>query len=329
MALKTDYKDFILPAGEDREFNVTQNPNGTTKIIDVSIYDQNGEYIGAGVINATNLEVNLKRDKTDPVFNYSDVADSIHVKGIGGSNALLGTSSLTFNDDTGATVSLARSSTNMQVYTDGALYVRGVTNPSTYKNVHGLGLYTHNAAGTQTSYILSNTMVIGNDTDQQGYNLLIRGSATDPAQTTVQVIRQGQNMLVIAESEIMARKQSSNGVYIPVRASAFPTSSSRRYKTDIKNLDSKEWGNKFSKLVPKTFYLKDDTEKKHLKYGFIAEEVEKIAPELVMYNEENMPDALNYMDLIAIQHLQLQEQEKRIDKLETELEEIKAMLKGK
>ena len=56
--LKTDYKDFITQVGESREFNVTQNPNGTTKIIDVTDYEQDGDYIGAGALNATNTEVN-------------------------------------------------------------------------------------------------------------------------------------------------------------------------------------------------------------------------------------------------------------------------------
>ena len=80
MALKIDYKDFILPAGENRKFNVTQNPDGTTQILDVSIYDQNGDYIGAGAINATNLAIAIDYTTTEQKLEQKFMGKPVYAK---------------------------------------------------------------------------------------------------------------------------------------------------------------------------------------------------------------------------------------------------------
>lgn len=54
--LKTDYKD-DQPVGE-REYEITQNDNGTVGIKDVTTYAQVGDSYGGSDINATNAAVN-------------------------------------------------------------------------------------------------------------------------------------------------------------------------------------------------------------------------------------------------------------------------------
>lgn len=57
MALRTDYKDDILPA-EGRKYSLTSNPDGTTSIADVTQYTQVGDNYGAADINLLNSIVN-------------------------------------------------------------------------------------------------------------------------------------------------------------------------------------------------------------------------------------------------------------------------------
>ena len=57
MALRTDYKDDILPA-EGRKYSLISNPDGTTSIGDVTQYAQVGDNYGAADINLLNAIVN-------------------------------------------------------------------------------------------------------------------------------------------------------------------------------------------------------------------------------------------------------------------------------
>ena len=57
MALRTNYKDDILPA-EGRKYSLTSNPDGTTSIADVTRYTRVGDYYRAADINLLNAIVN-------------------------------------------------------------------------------------------------------------------------------------------------------------------------------------------------------------------------------------------------------------------------------
>ena len=57
MALRTDYKDDILPA-EGRKYSLISNTDGTTSIADVTQYTQVGDNYGAADINLLNAIVN-------------------------------------------------------------------------------------------------------------------------------------------------------------------------------------------------------------------------------------------------------------------------------
>ena len=70
-------------------------------------------------------------------------------------------------------------------------------------------------------------------------------------------------------------------------------SSSLRYKENIRPLEIDS--SKILELEPKSFNLKEG----HIStlpgtFGYIAEEVEKVLPELVQYDKEGRPDALMY-----------------------------------
>jgi hypothetical protein len=90
-------------------------------------------------------------------------------------------------------------------------------------------------------------------------------------------------------------KTSSGGipVYINSSAQLGTVTSSRRFKENI--TDAKTYD--ISKLRVVNFnYIGSDTSE----IGLIAEEVEELYPELVAYNENNLPYTIKYMDLIPI-----------------------------
>ncbi|MEG1074533.1 MAG: hypothetical protein RSC73_01000 [Ruthenibacterium sp.] len=57
MALKENYKDFIAPTA-GRKYNIAAEPDGSSKISDITQYQQTGDQFGANDINATNKLVN-------------------------------------------------------------------------------------------------------------------------------------------------------------------------------------------------------------------------------------------------------------------------------
>lgn len=73
--------------------------------------------------------------------------------------------------------------------------------------------------------------------------------------------------------------------------------SSVRYKENITDMGSST--ENIYKLRPVTFTLKKD-ESKSIRFGLIAEEVEKVYPELVSYNKDNEVESVKYHDLPVI-----------------------------
>jgi hypothetical protein len=77
----------------------------------------------------------------------------------------------------------------------------------------------------------------------------------------------------------------------------------------------------FNKLNPVSFTFKDDEQnKKH--YGFIAQELETVYPELVTDSELGFK-TVNYIEMIPILLLQMKNMQIEIDKLKDELHKIK------
>ena len=77
----------------------------------------------------------------------------------------------------------------------------------------------------------------------------------------------------------------------------------------------------FNKLNPVSFTFKDDEEnKKH--YGFIAQELETVYPELVTNTEIGFK-AVNYIEMIPILLSQMKNMQMEIDKLKEKITELK------
>jgi hypothetical protein len=106
-------------------------------------------------------------------------------------------------------------------------------------------------------------------------------------------------------------------------------SSSARYKQDIKPLG--DLSERLSQLRPVSFSYKTEPDATH--YGLIAEEVDKVMPELVVRDEENRPESVQYLELIPLllqerqaMQAKVERQDERLESLQAELETERALI---
>src|SRR5262249_21375731 len=83
--------------------------------------------------------------------------------------------------------------------------------------------------------------------------------------------------------------------------------SSARYKKDVKDMGALT--NSLMKLRPVTFKYKND-DQGNTQYGLIAEEVEKLYPELVTYDNEEKVETVRYSMLTSMLLNEVQKQDR-------------------
>jgi len=114
-------------------------------------------------------------------------------------------------------------------------------------------------------------------------------------------------------------------VVVDANGKLWKQSSSQRYKKNIETLDT--GADAVFKLRPVSFEYKESGQKD---IGLIAEEVEKISPDLVIYDGEGRPDAVKYdkvaLYLLSVVKNQQVEKDVAIESLKKENEDIKARL---
>lgn len=81
-------------------------------------------------------------------------------------------------------------------------------------------------------------------------------------------------------------------------------------------------------LRPVTFQYKESEEdgSKPIQYGLIAEEVEKVMADLVVYNDQREPETVAYQTLAPLLLNELQKERKQIEQDHSELASMRAQL---
>jgi hypothetical protein len=101
--------------------------------------------------------------------------------------------------------------------------------------------------------------------------------------------------------------------------------SSARFKQDITDMGSAS--DSLMKLRPVTFHYKGHTGDP-LQYGLIAEEVEKVLPELVMKDAADQPQTVLYHEMPAMLLNELQKQQRRIEAQDDEIATLRKRLES-
>jgi len=105
-----------------------------------------------------------------------------------------------------------------------------------------------------------------------------------------------------------------------IKANNVSVPSDINLKKDIQKLDNNMIG-KVMQLNPITYRWKDDSEDENLKYGLIAQEVEKIFPDMVFGKEGEK--TISYDSLIPVLIKSIQEQQQEIEQLKKEIQSLK------
>jgi hypothetical protein len=122
-----------------------------------------------------------------------------------------------------------------------------------------------------------------------------------------------------------------------VRFTSAHSRSDERLKRDIQPLDAMSDFQRLLKLRPVSFYWRDERWGRELQYGFIAQELRQVFPELVLEGtDEQKTLSVNYQALfpflvnaLQVQEERIQQQEARIQRLEAELQQLRALLSQK
>jgi hypothetical protein len=117
-----------------------------------------------------------------------------------------------------------------------------------------------------------------------------------------------------------------------IRYNALESRSDVRLKRDIHPLDASGELERLLSLRPVSYYWRDERLPQTLQYGFLAQELQQVFPELVSEAEDEQKTlAVNYQALIPllvnalqVQQEQIRQQEARIRKLEAELQRLQA-----
>lgn len=121
---------------------------------------------------------------------------------------------------------------------------------------------------------------------------------------------------------------ASGGVQVFVDAAGKlgTVTSSRRFKEDVRDMGEASDG--LMQLRPVTFHYKApyDDGSRLLQYGLIAEEVAKVAPDLVQYDPTGQPLTVRYHALSAMLLNELQKQHAKIEEQAAELARQKAQI---
>jgi len=222
-----------------------------------------------------------------------------------------------------------------------ALYYNTIGTYNTASGYHALAANTDGSYNTAVgNYALaaingSNNIALGTlagkNTTSGNYNIYIGHQGINGSENRVIRIGQGQKKTFIAG--ISGTALSGATVVVKSNGQLGVVASSARYKQDIAPLGGAASGvaEKLARLRPVSYRYKAEPEATH--YGLIAEEVDKVMPELVVRDEQNRPESVQYIELIPLllqqwkaQQTEIVRQRALIERQAAALTELRQML---
>ncbi|HZU43535.1 MAG TPA: tail fiber domain-containing protein [Terriglobales bacterium] len=152
-----------------------------------------------------------------------------------------------------------------------------------------------------------------------GANNIYLGSLGVATESNTLRLGAGQTRTFVAG--VYAAHATARQVFVNSNGQLGTLASSARYKHDIHDMDERSGG--LFRLRPVTFRYNFDSDGER-QYGLIAEEVEKIYPELVTRDEEGKPESVQYHELIPMLLNELQHQQRTLDAQAQQLAQLTA-----
>jgi hypothetical protein len=187
-------------------------------------------------------------------------------------------------------------------------------------NAIGYGAMAYNTTGSNNNaqgYLALENNTTGSYNiaigEYAGYNLTTGSSNIDIGNEGVAgenaVIRIGSSATATYVAGISTSTITGAAVYVTSSGRLGVLASSERYKTSIKSLGTT--AEKLGQLRPVIFHLKDDP-RGVVQYGLIAEEVDKVYPELVIRDDTGRIQGIRYDELGPLLLHEVQRQQRQI-----------------
>ena len=314
-----------------------QNGTGNTAVGGKALYTNLASYntaTGYGALysnytGTSNVADGFKAllSNTTGYFNTGEGYSALYYNTTGGANTAEGAEALYYNNGnlntaTGASALFANESGNLNTATgDAALYINTVGNSNT---AVGAGALYYNqsgssnvALGTYAGYNLttgSNNIDIGNEGVAGDANTIKIGVKGTQTATYIAGIH---GATIAGGVEVVVDAAGQLGV----------KTSSARFKEEIKPMD--DASEAILALKPVTFRYKKDLDPQGIpQFGLVAEQVEKVDPDLVVRDEKGQVFTVRYEAVNAMllneflkEHQRVQELQRRLDSLAAQMKE--------
>jgi hypothetical protein len=175
--------------------------------------------------------------------------------------------------------------------------------------IRNLGIGSNALYGNVTgSYNIALGFDAGYNVTSGSNNIEIGAEGTASDNATIQIGVQGTQVLTTIAG-IYGTPVSGSAVFVTSKGQLGVQTSSERYKTDIATMP--ELSGKLSRLRPVTFHYKIDPSSA-VQYGLIAEEVDRVYPELVIRDEAGKIQGVHYEELAPMLLREVQTQQAMI-----------------
>ena len=319
----------VWPDGQSR-------PLAATLVDSTGLVLSNGAIIQAGasgaidvfVSNTTHVVIDIDGyflPQTNPANDSTALGVNSLLNNTGTSNSAFGSFSLvnaTGNDNTGSgALALSNSTSGSSNTAVGfeSLYFNGGGSNNTAVGSFGLGNNTSGNNNIGVGYFAGQNIVAGNN------NIEIGASGSGDESGAIRIGTQGtQTNTFIAG--INNATVTGSAVFINSNGQLGVTSSSIRYKDDVRDMG--ESSDALMLLRPVTFRYKKANENgsKPLQYGLIGEEVQKIYPELVVYGRDGQVESVQYHQLPALLLNEVQKEHRTIERQQEQIQELEARI---
>jgi len=268
------------------------------------------------------------RANTAGILNTAAGASALEQNTTGSSNTATGSRAL-FANTTGNFNSAAGVHTLEQNTTGSRNTATGYL--ALYENTTGIGNTAAGYTALRFNTAGSNNTALGNNAGGSltsgSNNLYIANSGSSTESGTIRIGTSGTQTRTFVSGIRGVTTGSTNGIAVLIDSNGQlgTVSSSHRFKTAIQDMDAAS--SPLLKLRPVTFQYRPELDPSgSLQYGLIAEEVERVMPDLVAYGQDGKPESVKYHLLAALLLNELQKQAQEIASLTDQVRRVDAQV---
>ncbi len=258
----------------------------------------------------------------------------------GGANTAIGEDALSSNTEGDANTASGFFAllSNTTGSNNTAIGVDAIVNNTMGNSNTGIGFEVLDANDTGSDNTAVGTVALSHNTSGSG-NIALGVSAGDQINTASNVIcigAVGENVSNGCYIGNIFGATSSSGIAVLINANGKlgTTTSSRRFKTEIKPMD--HTSEALFALKPVSFhYNKEIDPAGTSQFGLVAEDVEKVNPDLIVRDKEGKPYSVRYDQVNAMllneflkEHRKVEQQDRKIQEQETTVAELKCGMKA-